>query len=635
MLPYSAALRKKIFNMSITRFLAVVSVFWAFSSITPAQPSAKAGLRSDGSSSAFFPLSELKEGMRGTARTVFRGSEAEEFEVEILGIVPGAIGPKQDLIVGRLKGSNTDRTSVFAGMSGSPVYIDGKLVGAISYSFPFSKEPICGITPIEQMISIFESKEPARSTASEPRAFSFGELASTDWTASFPRNVQPSGMLTGGSPNSLLMSVAGQTFQPIATPVTFTGFSQETLNLFAPQLMQAGLLPVAAIGGSAPISPLKKADESTLVGGDSVSMQLTRGDYSLAAAGTVTWRNGDKIYAFGHPFLSLGISDLPMSESHVVTVIPNVNNSFKLAVPDSMVGTMTQDRATGVFGKLGQAPRMIPVRINLTTSRGQTEVVNLEVAKDDFLTPLLLNIAVYNTATAQERSVGDSTVEMTGEISVKGHPPVQLLRRFTGGQATQLAAASVASPVATLMRSRFDELEISGITVNLRAVDGSKTAVLDRIAIDRTQVRPGQSIEVQAYARTNSGKIFVQKIPVTIPAGTPAGMFSITVGDGREIQQNSSIQQFVPRDLGDLIATINKVKLPDRLYLLAFRTTNGAIIGSSEMPNLPPSVLATLNNDRTAGGVKPAMQTIVSEFALPPADFLITGQQTLTIEVIK
>ena len=185
------------------------------------------------------------------------------------------------------------------------------------------------------------------------------------------------------------------------------------------------------------------------------------------------------------------------------------------------------------------------------------------------------------------------------------------------------------------MRSRFDELEISGITIDLTSSDGSKTAVLDRIAIDRTEVRPGELIEVQAFARTNSGKIFVQKIPVMIPADTPAGRFSITVGDGKEIQQNSSLQKFVPRDLGDLIATMNKVKMPDRLYLLTSRTTSGAIIGSSEMPNLPPSVLATLNNDRTAGGIKPAMQTTVNEMALPPAEFLITGQQTLTIEVVK
>ena len=583
----------------------------------------------------FMPLSDLKEGMRGTARTVFRGSEAEEFNVEILGIIPGAIGPKQDLIVGRISGGPADRTSVFAGMSGSPVYIDGKLVGAISYSFPFSKEPICGITPIEQMISIFEKKEAPRITASDPRSVSFAELASTGWSPDLPRSQTMSGIFAGVSNNSLLAAVAGQSFQPIATPVTFTGFSQQTLNAFTPQLLEAGLIPVSAVGGAAPISPMKKADETTLVGGDSVSMQLTRGDYSLAAAGTVTWRDGDKVYAFGHPFLSLGTSDLPMAESRVVTVIPSVSNSFKLSVPDSLVGTMTQDRATGVFGKLGQAPKMIPVRINVTTSRGQKDVVNFEVAKDDFLTPLLLNIAVYNTVVAQERSVGDSTVEIAGEVSIKGQQPIKLNRRFTGGQAPQFAASSVAAPVATLMKSRFDDLEIGGITLNLTSTDGSKTAVLDRMSIDRTQVRAGETVEVQAFARTNSGKVFVQRIPVTIPADTPTGLFSITVADGREIQENSAVKHFVPRDLAELVATINKLKLPDRLYLQTFRTTTGAIIGSSEMPNLPPSVMATLNNDRTAGGVKPAVQTIVNEVAIPPAEFLITGEQTLTIEVIK
>lgn len=473
-------------------------------------------------------------------------------------------------------------------------------------------------------------------TASEPKSVSFAELASTNWSNDFPKNPAASnGLLAGVSNSSLLMAVAGQSFQPIATPMTFTGFSQDTLNLFTPQLLQAGLIPVAAVGGAAPISPMKKADETTLVGGDSVSMQLTRGDYSMAAAGTVTWRDGEKIYAFGHPFLSLGISDLPMAESHVITVIPSVNNSFKLAVPDSMVGTMTQDRATGVFGKLGQSPKMIPVRINVTSSRGQTDVINFEVAKDDFLTPLLLNIAVYNTAVAQERALGDATVQIAGEIAIKGQQPIKLDRRFAGGQATQFAAASVAAPVAALMRSRFDDLEISGITLNLTSSDGSKTAVLDRMSIDRTQVRAGETVEVQAFARTNSGKIFVQRIPVTIPVDTPAGVFSITVADGKEIQENSAIQHFVPRDLSELVATINKMKTSDRLYVQTFRTTNGAVIGSSEMPNLPPSVLATLNNDRTAGGIKPAVQTIVNELTIAPAEFLITGQQTLTIEVIK
>ncbi|HUR97301.1 MAG TPA: hypothetical protein VMZ26_04455 [Pyrinomonadaceae bacterium] len=622
--------------MSNLKFPALLLAFITFSLNVFAQtPVAYSGPSGGTGSTSFFPLSQLKEGMTGKARTVFRGSEPEEFNVEILGVVPGAIGPKQDLIVGRLSGGGADRTSVFAGMSGSPVYIDGKLVGAISYSFPFSKEPICGITPIEQMIAIFEKKEVNKMTAAEPKSVSFAELASTNWASEFPKNPAASSGLLGVSNNSLLSAVAGQSFQPIATPMTFSGFSQQTLNEFTPQLLQAGLVPVSAVGGSAPISAMKKADATTLLGGASVSMQLTRGDYSLAAAGTVTWRDGDKVYAFGHPFLSLGTSDLPMAESHVVAVVPSVNNSFKLSVPDSMVGTMTQDRATGVYGKLGQSPKMIPVRINVTSSRGQTEVINFEVAKDDFLTPLLLNIAVYNTAVAQERTVGDATVQIAGEIGIRNQQPIKIDRRFAGGQATQLAAASVASPVAALMKSRFDDLEISGITLNLTSSDGSKTAVLDRMSIDRTRVKAGETVEVQAFARTNSGKIFVQRIPVTIPAGTPTGLFSITVADGREIQQNAAIQQFVPRDLSDLVATINKLKMADRLYLQTFRTTSGAIIGSSEMPNLPPSVLATLNNDRTAGGIKPAVQTIVNELALPPAEFLISGQQTLTIEVIK
>lgn len=587
--------------------------------------------------SNFFPLSELREGLRGTARTVFRGSEPEEFNVEILGIVPGAIGPKQDMIIGRLSGGGADRTAVFAGMSGSPVYINGKLLGAISYSFPFSKEPICGITPIDQMIQIFEQNQGGGKTkVKEPRTVSFAELAATNWKPELPRSAMVQSSILGvTSGNASLAQVAGQTFQPIATPVSFNGISQDVLNMFAPQLLSVGLLPVAGVSGAASMTPMKAADENTLVGGDSVSMQLSRGDYSLAAAGTVTYRDGDKIYAFGHPFLSLGTSDLPMSESHVVTVIPNMNNSFKLAVPDAMVGSMTQDRATGVFGRLGQAPKMIPVELKMETSRGQTETLNFEVAKDDFLTPLLLNITVYNSLVANERTIGEQTIEIDGEIQVKNQPSLKIENRFGGAQAAQYAALSVALPVNTLLKSNFDDLEISKITLNAVSNDGNKAAVLERIAVDKTRVKPGETFEVQAYARTESGKIFVQKIPVTVPADAPAGALSVIVGDGTVIQQNSIIQQFVPKTLAELVSTINKAKKSDRLYAQLFRTTNGTVIGVNEMPNLPPSVLATMNNDRTAGGFKPTTQTVVSEQLIAPAEFIIAGQQTLAIEVVK
>lgn len=619
--------------------LSVLALCFGVFAQTPVKTAISNSSKTDSKTSSktqFFPVSELKEGMRGTARTVFRGSEPEEFQVEILGVVPGAIGPHQDMIVGRISGGAADRTSVFAGMSGSPVYIDGKLVGAISYSFPFSKEPICGITPIDQMLKIFEQNQNSKPKASEPRAVSFAELAATSWKPDFPRNAAvAASILSGAGANSALASVAGQSFQPIGTPISFSGFSQETLNVFAPQLMQVGLIPVSAVGGAARITSLKKADETTLQGGDSVSMQLTRGDYSLAAAGTVTYRDGDKIYAFGHPFMSLGTSDLPMSESSVVAVIPSVNNSFKLAVPDALVGSMTQDRATGVFGKLGQAPKMIPVRINLETSRGQQETFNFEVVKDDFLTPLLLNMTVYNSIVANERGLGDSMVELSGEIKLKNQETIKLDRRFSGAVASQLAAGAVSIPVNALLDSRFDNVEISEVNLNLTSNDGSRTAVLERIALDKAEVKPGETVEVQAFVRTDTGRIFSQKIPVSIPADTPNGTLSVTVSDGNLLNAATTAKQYVPKDLGELIKVINEIKKSDRLYVQINRVTSGAIIGAKEMPNLPPSMLATLNNDRMAGGFKPTLLTVLTEQELAPAEFIVTGQQVLTIEVKK
>ena len=617
--------------------LAIISILFG-SQVVFGQSAAgiPASAPASSTNTQFMPLTEVREGMRGTARSVFRGTEPEEFNVEILGVIPGAVGPKQDLIIGRLSGGPADRTGVFAGMSGSPVYVNGKLVGAISYSFPFSKEPICGITPIEQIVSIFEQKRPGKTATSEPRSFSFGEIVSSNSSGDLSDYAVPdSPRISGMSSNSMLIAVAGQSFRPIATPLTFSGFSQATLDRFSPQLLQAGLIPVAATGGASPITPMKKAGPHTLVGGRSVSMHLARGDYGLAASGTVTMRDGEKIYAFGHPFLGLGSSDLAMSESHVVTVVPSVNNSFKLAVDDSLVGSMTQDRATGVFGKLGTAPKMIPVKLSITTSRGQEQLVNFEIAQDETLTPLLLNITMYNSLIAQERTMGISTIMLSGEVKVKNNAPIKLQRRFGGSQAFQFAALSVSSPVGMLLRGKFDDLDLEGITLDLKLEEGSNTATLDRLAIDRADVRAGETIEVQAFARTSSGTVFVHRIPVKIDDDTPPGMYSITVGDGGTIQKTEAIQQFVPKDLTDMIETINKVRLPDRLYAKMYRTTPGIVVGTKEMPNLPPSVLATLNNDRITGGIRPSVQTVVKVSEIPAAKFIISGEQTLTFEVVR
>jgi hypothetical protein len=583
-----------------------------------------------------FPLEDVRPGMKGTARTVFSGTQAEDFGVEVLGVLPGFPGPHQSAIIARLSGANAERTGVFAGMSGSPVFIDGKLVGAIAFSFPFSKEPIAGITPIKQMIDLFnKGSENQNSKPKEPKAVSFAQLASADWKPTLPKPAVSSvSLFAPVTANSPMLPLLGQQMVPIATPLVFSGISQESLAMFAPQLAQSGLMPVSGVGGSAEITPLSPSDEKTFPVGSSISVQLVRGDYSLAAAGTVTLRDGDRIYAFGHPFLSLGSSDMPMTECSVVTVIPNVNNSFKLAVPGKMVGSISQDRASGIFGLLKQAPKMIPVKVNLHTSRDRLETYSYEIANDSFLTPLLLNITVFNTITSSERSLGDSTITLKGEIKVKGQDTIQIDRRFSAQSSAIMAAGSIAQPVSSLLASGFDDVQLDGITLDISSTDTKYTGSLERIALDRTEVRRGEKIEIQAYVRTESGRQFVQRIPVQIPADATPGQLLVFVGDGGALQEGSAAKSFVPQDLGQLVRAINTVKKSDRLYVKLFRITNGAVIGTSEMPSLPPSVVATLNSERTAGGYTPTVLSPVYEMELPPAEFVISGQQLIAIDVM-
>jgi hypothetical protein len=585
--------------------------------------------------SRFFPLEDLRPGMKGTAKTVFSGSEPEEFTVEILGVLPGFPGPRQSAIIGRLSGANVAKTGVFGGMSGSPVYIDNRLVGAIAFSFPFSREPIAGITPIKQMIDIFEKGAVPSNRPREPKVVSFADLASTDWKPKFPKQVVSStSLIAPVSQGSALMPLLGQQMTPIATPVVFGGISQDTLSMFAPELIANGLLPVSGAGGSAAITPLARATEKTLTPGTSVSVQLVRGDYSIAASGTVTFRDQNQIYAFGHPFLSLGASDMPMSESTVVTVIPNVSNSFKLSVPGLMMGAISQDRSTGIFGQLGQAPKMIPVKINLRTSRERSETFSYEIANDSFLTPLLLNITVFNTIASSERVLGDSTITIKGAINVKGQEPIEVDRRFSASNSSMLAAGSVAAPISSLLGSGFDDVQIEGVSLDISSSDTKYAGTLERIALNKTEARRGEKIEIQAHVRTESGKLFVQRIPVQIPDDSTPGQLLVFVGDGGALQEGSPARAFVPQDLSQLVKAINKVKKSDRLYVKLFRITPGAVIGTSEMPNLPPSVVATLNSDRNAGGYTPTALSAVYEMELPPAEFVISGQQLIALDVV-
>jgi SpoIVB peptidase S55 len=583
---------------------------------------------------SLFPLDEVKPGMKGIARTVFSGSEPQEFTLEILGILPGMTGPRQSTILAKLSGSNVDRTGVFAGMSGSPVFIEDRLVGAIAYSFPYSKEAICGITPIKQMIEIFEQGNGQPKGIREARAVSFSEIARSEWKAALPKqSFGPTALIAPVAVGSALAPLMGQQIQEIATPVVFSGIDPRSLSLFSADLTRSGLLPVSGVGGAGAITPLEPFDDKTLTPGSSVTVQLVRGDYSIAASGTVTFRDGDRIYAFGHPFLSLGNADMPMTESSVIAVVPSAYNSFKLAVPGRMVGSISQDRATGIYGQLGHASRMIPVKLNLHTSRDRVEQFDYEVISDEFLTPLLLNITVFNSIAARERSVGEATISVDGSINLEGQESIGLQRRFSSANAALMAAGAISAPIGALLGSGFDDVKVKNIVLDITSSEDKRSGTLERISLDRTDVTRGEQVEVQAYVRTDSGKQYVERIPVQIPVDAPAGQLMIMVGDGATLQDAAAARALVPRDLGQLVSAINKTKKNDRLYLRLLRPAPGVVIGTSELPNLPPSVVATLNSDRTSGGYAQMTLSQVYERELPPAEFVITGQQVIALTV--
>ena len=576
-----------------------------------------------------FPVEDIRIGMKGHGMTVFQGSTPERFEVEVLGVVNGFANPKQSIIIAKLSGGQVDKTGVFAGMSGSPVYIDGKLVGAVAYAFPFSKEPIAGIQPIQNMIGVVEN-----GNQQEPRpssTVSFGTLLS--------KAESSTNSLSTLSGARMVSSATGQMI-PIATPVSFSGVPQSVLDLFAEDLRKIGIQPIAGLGSSSTTTAMVPFNENTLAAGSSVTVQLARGDFSYDAAGTVTYRDGERIFAFGHPFLASGATSWPMAESQVVTVIANLNNSFKITTTGNLVGSISQDRSTCVFGQLGDKPQMIPVRLTVRTSRNKTETYNFELISDPMLAPILMRIALTSAIMGTERQLGPQTVKVNGRISMKGQPDVVLDNAFSlASGATAFAASSIERPFAVLLNSGFEGLEVRGIEVDVTSSDTRSMGIINRLWIDKIEVERGEKVEIQAFARKENGTEFVERIPVEIPQDAPIGPVVILIGDGSSINQTDARAQagadFVPKNLGQLVQAINKLKKNNKLYVKILRPGAGAIVNSEEMPTLPPSVLATLGSQRTSGGYSALSVATLSEKELAPSQFLITGQQAITINVVK
>ncbi len=571
-------------------------------------------------SPSFFPLEQVKPGLKGYGKTIFEGNKVERFDFEVLGVLKN-VGPKQDMILARLLGDKVDRTGVFAGMSGSPVYIDDKLVGAVAAAFPFSKEPIAGITPIQQMVDIFKER-PASNAPSSVKADPREWLKPADLAQLLPPSLTASAV----SPPS------ASSLRQIATPLNLSGFSPAVIAQFTPQLRALGFEPVSGIGGMA----ADPDDDGRLEPGSTVAVQLVRGDMDVSATGTVTHVSGNNVYAFGHPFLSIGYTDLPMSKASVITVIPTLMVSMKVAAMTRSVGTIKQDRATGIMGIEGEKSRMIPVHLQLKTSRNEVKELNYEVVNDEFLTPFLMAFTVQNGIVSSERAIGGQTLQIKCSITLKDQPEILFENSVSDlASSTAFAAIAAASPVHFLLNSGFDNLVMQKINLEINAVEQTREAILEKVWQDKLEARPGEEVNVTVFLRKPNGDVMAEKYPVKIPEDIPPGPLKMMIGDGTSFEKSDaeSEMDFVPTTLQQLVRAINNLKKNDRLYIRLYRDQPGALIGGEALPDLPPSLLALYRSEKTSGDVKTINKVIYIEHELSPTNFVLSGQKIIKVNV--
>ena len=476
-----------------------------------------------------FPVDELKPGMVGVGRTVFQGDELQDFKVHILGVMRNVIGPRRNLILARLEGGPLAETGVIAGMSGSPVYIDGRLVGAVSYSLgQFSKEPIAGITPIDEMVEATSTQAAPRRPAERialqmplsPDNMRASLKQAFSWMRPFaesPNDVQVFG-------NGLDASV-GTMLRPIATPLTIGGFDASVIDPVASAFREQGFLPMMAAAGGQETAVNRN---QPLRPGDPVGVALVTGDLAFGATGTVTEVDGNRVYAFGHPFYGLGPTQFPMTRAYVHVILPSLFSSSKLASTGDIIGTVQQDRATAIAGTLGAGPTLIPINMKLTSDHGTTKTFKMSIVNDQLFTPLLAYVSILNTLSSYERQNGAASYAVRGSAMVKKYGKVDFEDLFTGDTPSVGAAAYVVGPINFLLRNAFEDVDIEGLDLEIDASEQAKTATLERVWIDGNRPKPGSTVTLKALMRTYRGEEITRSVPVEIPANA-RGSVSIMV----------------------------------------------------------------------------------------------------------
>lgn len=582
-------------------------------------------------------VGDIRPGMVGVGRTVFNGTRVEEFRANIIGVIENVIGTQRNLILAKLEGGPLANTGVIAGMSGSPVYVDGKLIGAVSYALgSFSKEPIAGITPIAEMTdaTAFSTPRPAGARVNvqfpvTPDGLIASFRKALNWNRPFadrPADTQ----LIGVSSVAGLGGEIGTMLRPIATPLVMSGFEPAATDPLVASFRNAGFVPMgAAAAGRAGMADF----DGPLKPGDAVGVTFVSGDLELGATGTVTHVDENKVYAFGHPMYNLGPIDFPMTRAYVYTVLPSLFSSAKLSSTGEVIGAFNQDRATAIAGRLGPAPSLLPVTMTLEADRGGSRSFKFNAVKDQLFGPLMTYTALVNTLTSYERQFGTATYSVRGQLRLKNHDAIAFDNMFAGENAASNTSAYVVAPITAMVNNDYESVDMEGLDISVKSTEQPRTATLERVWLDDPRPRPGRTIPLKVLLRTYRGEDIIQTIPIEIPANA-RGSLALMVSDGQRLNQSEQREARLPqpRSVPQLVRALNKARRNNTIYVKLLGSDAGAVVSGELLSSLPPSVLAVLEGDRSSGNVNLLQTATLGEWQLR-TEQAISGVRTLTIQV--
>ncbi len=575
-----------------------------------------------------LPLDQVKAGMKGKGRSVFQGNRIEEFDVEIIGVLKN-VEPKKSIILARLKGGILEEAGVISGMSGSPVYVDGKLIGAVAYSYgTFVKEPIAGITPIGEMMAISEKRKK-------------GPVFSPQVPVKKHLTLDELFMLN----KDFFLSKAvfhseGRALKPLSIPLVFSGFSSYAFEQSRSFFSNLGFNPVMSAFSGQSLETISPPD-LTLREGGPVAIQLVSGDLDISAVGTVTYIDGSKVLAFGHPLYNLGAVDYAMTKAKVITVVPSLISSFKLAVPDSLVGKFTQDRSSGLLGELGKIPRLVPVNIRIMDSDGELKEYKIKVVNDKILTPVLLNVAIGGIVTTEERAIGDLSLGLLGNIYLENGMNIRLEDLFSGQFDNSVVSLSslLAGVVYFLTNNEFEELGIHRIDLNIQAFEEVKFSFLEKVWLSKYEASPGERIDVKIDYRTFRGESQREEGSIQVPNLPPGSEFQIIVADAASMAKIEMSQYrtatFVPRNLSQLVRMLSNLRKNNRIYIKIIASKPGIFLRGEEMSNLPPSMRSMFASPRAAASSPTELtRSTLMEYQLP-IPYVFRGEAVIPVKIKK